>query len=372
MTDCEVRFSELSRHALMILPTDAERVRILVSGLHYGIQATMAQEVETGTSYGLVVEITRRIGGVRQWSREQTARDKQFRYSGEFSGDLAGGRGQFVRGQSNRPHYPAPPPPQGALVRPYFSIIPESSYRPPAIQGSSNEYSGHQGQTSSQQSIIPRGCFEYGDLSHVWRFFPRLHGRPVQQGQQPMIIAPVSPPAIRPPRGGWQVDFHAKTVTLAMPELPRLEWKARHMVEKGCLAYLSYVKDTTAETPTIDSILVVREFSDVFPFDLPGYYHRFVEEFSSITAPLTRLTRKHALFQLFDDCEEGRVIVYASRQLKPYENSYLVHDLELAAIVHILKIWRHYLYGVSCKVYTDHRNLQHLFKQRDLNLRQRR
>jgi len=47
-----------------------------------------------------------------------------------------------------------------------------------------------------------------------------------------------------------------------------------------------------------------------------------------------------------------------------------VHDLELAVSVHALKIWRHYLYGVSCKVYTDHRNLQHLFKQRDLNLRQ--
>ncbi|XP_070008235.1 uncharacterized protein [Nicotiana sylvestris] len=81
------------------------------------------------------------------------------------------------------------------------------------------------------------------------------------------------------------LDCHAKTVTLAMPGLPRLEWKgstvdtssrvisflkARHMVEKGCLAYLAYVRDTTAETPTIDSVPVVREFSDVFPSDLPN------------------------------------------------------------------------------------------------------
>ncbi|XP_070008379.1 uncharacterized protein [Nicotiana sylvestris] len=81
------------------------------------------------------------------------------------------------------------------------------------------------------------------------------------------------------------LDCHAKTVTLAMPELPRLEWKglsicassrvisflkARHMVEKGCLAYLDYVRNTTTETPTIDSMPVVREFSDVFPSDLPG------------------------------------------------------------------------------------------------------
>src|SRR6218665_1433925 len=70
--------------------------------------------------------------------------------------------------------------------------------------------------------------------------------------------------------------------------------------------------------------------------------------------------------------QEGRVIAYDSNQLKSHEKNYHVHDLELAAIVHALKIWRHYLYGVSCEVYTDHRSLQHLFKQRDLNLRQRR
>ncbi|XP_070056250.1 uncharacterized protein [Nicotiana tomentosiformis] len=81
------------------------------------------------------------------------------------------------------------------------------------------------------------------------------------------------------------IDCHAKTVNLAMLELPRLEWKgsyvsissrvisflkARHMVKKACLAYLAYVRDTTAETSAIDSVPVVREFSDVFPSDLPG------------------------------------------------------------------------------------------------------
>ncbi|XP_070002241.1 uncharacterized protein [Nicotiana sylvestris] len=81
------------------------------------------------------------------------------------------------------------------------------------------------------------------------------------------------------------LDYHAKTITLAIPELPRLEWKgsfvrtssrvisflkARHMVENGCLAYLAYVWDTTAESPTIDSVPVVREFADVFPSDLLG------------------------------------------------------------------------------------------------------
>ncbi|XP_070039173.1 uncharacterized protein [Nicotiana tomentosiformis] len=81
------------------------------------------------------------------------------------------------------------------------------------------------------------------------------------------------------------LDCHSKTITLAIPELPRLKWKgssvsafswvisflkARYMVEKGFLAYLAYVWDTDAENPMIDSVPVVQEFSDVFPFDLPG------------------------------------------------------------------------------------------------------
>ncbi|XP_070020394.1 uncharacterized protein [Nicotiana sylvestris] len=70
--------------------------------------------------------------------------------------------------------------------------------------------------------------------------------------------------------------------------------------------------------------------------------------------------------------QDGKVIAYASRQLKIHEKNYPVHDLELAAIVHALKIWRHYLYGVTCEMYTDHKSLQYLFKQKKLNLRQRR
>nr|XP_009763566.1 PREDICTED: uncharacterized protein LOC104215452 [Nicotiana sylvestris] len=58
--------------------------------------------------------------------------------------------------------------------------------------------------------------------------------------------------------------------------------------------------------------------------------------------------------------QNGRVIIYASRQLKTHEKNYPVHDLELAAIIHALKVWRHYLYSVLCEVFTDHRSLQHL------------
>ena len=167
----------------MILPTDAERVQRFVAGLHSGIWDIMAREVEIGTSYQLVMEIARRIEGYRQWDREQMQRDKRFRHSGRFSGAPSGGRGQFGRGQPSRPTYPAPPPPRGAPVRPYFSAMPESSYRPPAIQGSSSGYSGHQGQTLGQQSSVPRDYFECRDLSHVRRFCPRLRGKIVQHVQ---------------------------------------------------------------------------------------------------------------------------------------------------------------------------------------------
>ncbi|XP_070050584.1 uncharacterized protein [Nicotiana tomentosiformis] len=81
------------------------------------------------------------------------------------------------------------------------------------------------------------------------------------------------------------LDCHTKTVTLAIPGLPWLEWrgtldyvpsrvvsflKAQQMVKKGCDVYLSFVRDISADTPTIESVLVVRDFSDVFPVDVPG------------------------------------------------------------------------------------------------------
>ncbi|GJY82422.1 retrotransposon protein, putative, ty3-gypsy subclass [Tanacetum coccineum] len=67
-----------------------------------------------------------------------------------------------------------------------------------------------------------------------------------------------------------------------------------------------------------------------------------------------------------------KVIAYASRQLKPYEVNYPTHDLELAAVVFALKIWRHYLYGEACDIFTDHKSLKYIFTQRELNMRQRR
>ena len=67
-----------------------------------------------------------------------------------------------------------------------------------------------------------------------------------------------------------------------------------------------------------------------------------------------------------------KVIAYASRQLKKHETNCPTHDLELATVVFVLKIWRHYLYGETWQVFTDHKSLKYLLTQRELNLRQRR
>jgi hypothetical protein len=70
--------------------------------------------------------------------------------------------------------------------------------------------------------------------------------------------------------------------------------------------------------------------------------------------------------------QERQVVAYASRQLRPHELNYPTHDLELAVVVHALKIWQHYLIGNRCEIYSDHKSLKYLFTQPDLNLRQRR
>jgi hypothetical protein len=69
---------------------------------------------------------------------------------------------------------------------------------------------------------------------------------------------------------------------------------------------------------------------------------------------------------------DGHVVAYASRQLRKHEEHYSTYDLELATVVHALKIWRHYLIGKRCEIYSYHKNLKYIFTQLDLNLRQRR
>jgi hypothetical protein len=147
---------------------------------------------------------------------------------------------------------------------------------------------------------------------------------------------------------------------------------------------------------------------------LVGYYRRFIPDFSRIAKPMAELLKKVVKFDWGQKCEDvfhtlrrhlttapvlaqpdntksfdvycdasgtglgcvlmqdNRVIAYASRALRPHEQNYPTHDLELASVVHALKIWRHYLMGPHCNIYTDHNSLKYIFTQADLNMRQRR
>ncbi|GJY75815.1 putative reverse transcriptase domain-containing protein [Tanacetum coccineum] len=118
---------------------------------------------------------------------------------------------------------------------------------------------------------------------------------------------------------------------------------------------------------------------------LAGYYWHFIENFSKIAKPLTSLTQKNQKIEDFVVycnasnqglvcilMQRGKVIAYASRKLKIHEKNYTTHDLELGAAVFALKSWRHYLYGMKSVIYTDHKSLQHIFDQKELNMRQRR
>jgi hypothetical protein len=147
---------------------------------------------------------------------------------------------------------------------------------------------------------------------------------------------------------------------------------------------------------------------------LAGYYRRFIPNFSRIAKPITELLKKEAKFVWGQKCEDAfhalrqhltitpvlaqpdsskpfdvycdasgtglgcvlmqdnRVIAYASRALRPHEQNYPTHDLELAVVVHALKMWRHYLMGTHCNIFTDHKSLKYIFTKADLNMRQRR
>ncbi|GJR57586.1 putative reverse transcriptase domain-containing protein [Tanacetum coccineum] len=106
---------------------------------------------------------------------------------------------------------------------------------------------------------------------------------------------------------------------------------------------------------------------------LAGYYQ---------SAPILALPEGSEDFMVYCDAlhkglgavlmQREKVIAYASRQLKVHEKNYTTHDLELGSVIFALKIWRHYLYGTRCTVFTDHKSLQHILDQKELNMRQRR
>ncbi|GJS87238.1 putative reverse transcriptase domain-containing protein [Tanacetum coccineum] len=129
-------------------------------------------------------------------------------------------------------------------------------------------------------------------------------------------------------------------------------------------AKIESIKDwASPKTPT-----EIRQF-----LGLAGYYR---------SAPILALPEGSKYFVVYCDAshkglsvvlmQREKVIAYASRQLKIHEKNYTTHDLELGSVVFAVKIWRHYLYGTKCTVFTDHKSLQHILDQKELNMRQRR
>ncbi|GJY33346.1 putative reverse transcriptase domain-containing protein [Tanacetum coccineum] len=189
-------------------------------------------------------------------------------------------------------------------------------------------------------------------------------------------------------------------VLRVLGEIP--EEKARHLMNHS---KIEAVRNWEAPRTPFE----VRSF-----LGLAGYYRQFIENFSKIAKSLTILTQncktfdwgkeQERAFQTLKDklcnapilalpdgledfvvycdasglglgcvlMQRGKVIAYASRQLKIHEKNYTTHELELGAVVFALKIWRHYLYRTKSVIYTDHKSLQHIFSQKELNMRQRR
>ncbi|GJT60624.1 putative reverse transcriptase domain-containing protein [Tanacetum coccineum] len=158
--------------------------------------------------------------------------------------------------------------------------------------------------------------------------------------------------------------------------IPKVQFLGHVIDSRGIhvdLAKRESIKDwTSPKTPT-----EIRQF-----LGLAGYYRRFIEGFSKIAnAPILALPKGSENFIVYCDAshkgldivlmQNEKVIAYASRQQKIHEKNYTTHDLELGVVVFALKMWRHYLYGTRCIVFTDHKSLQHILDQKELNMRQR-
>ena len=188
--------------------------------------------------------------------------------------------------------------------------------------------------------------------------------------------------------------------------------------EVSFLGYIMSAEGIKVDPTKIEAVMnwkPPRNVTEVRSFlGLAGYYRRFVRGFSVVASPLTKLLKKGIKFEWIDKCQnsfeqlkgmlveapvltqptsrkeytlysdasgiglgcmlmqDGKVVAYASRQLMTHEQNYPTHDLELAAVVFSLKIWRHYLYGEKCRIFTDHKSMKYLLTQKDLNLRQQR
>ncbi|GJT86487.1 putative reverse transcriptase domain-containing protein [Tanacetum coccineum] len=148
------------------------------------------------------------------------------------------------------------------------------------------------------------------------------------------------------------IDCYEKIVRIPLPNGKILEVQGeRPEKDLGSLACIK------ADEKKLDDIVLSGDYLMVFQDEL-------------LVLPLRASDRFRIDLNSRRSPVRGKVIAYASRQLKKHEKNYTTHDLELGAVVFALKIWRHYLYGTKSVIYTDHQSLQYIFDQKDLNMRQ--
>ncbi|XP_070051514.1 uncharacterized protein [Nicotiana tomentosiformis] len=170
LSEYAIRFSELARHAPILVPTITERVHRLIEGLDYDIKICMAQELQTDTPFQQVVEITRKIEGVLGEERESKMA-KMSRKPGGFSEFYSSARTYYSRGSSSRPTQSAHQITQSA-------------------------------QTQFEQSRSQRGCYECGDIRNIMRDCPRLGRGGFLQSTPATSFIPVNTPRAQSIRGG--------------------------------------------------------------------------------------------------------------------------------------------------------------------------
>nr|GEV08069.1 reverse transcriptase domain-containing protein [Tanacetum cinerariifolium] len=217
--------------------------------------------------------------------------------------------------------------------------------------------------------------------------------------------------------GGGQLQFVMNAEKMITPgtivrkrrtlEVKRLVDELIKLIERGSQLFVAHVTEKEPQEKRIKDVPMIRDFPEVFPDDLLGLppprhvinsegVYVDPEKIAAIKnwatpttlteklccAPILALPEGSDDFVVYCDAslrgfkavlmQREKVIAYASRQLRTHKENYTTHDLELGAVVFVLRLWRHYLYGTKCVVYTDHQSLQYILDQKELNMRQRR
>ncbi|XP_070034631.1 uncharacterized protein [Nicotiana tomentosiformis] len=313
VTQYDMRFANLARHAVWLVPTERDKIRKFIDGLNYGLRFCMAREVAINARFDQVVKIYKLLEQVHRMERDEREAKRPCS-SGGFSSASSGGQSHYVRHNSYS-------------VRPtqssFSALLAQSFYRAQSTLFHS-QFFRLSGSAALQEGLLDAlVLFDPGfTYSYVSSYFTHCLDMPSDSlVMHAHVSTPVGDSIIvdRMYRScgvtivgletrvdllllsmvdfdvifgmNWLspfhaiLDYHAKVMTLAMPGNPRAEWrgfldyvlsivisylKAQQMVEKGCLAYLAFVWDFSTDSTTVESVPVVRDFPNMFPADMLG------------------------------------------------------------------------------------------------------